>query len=71
MKYIYKISYYNNDKQNWQYIKTYSKQLIIYHYLQILYNTSLNIHSLKVEKITQSNFYTKDITTNINKFLKG
>lgn len=71
MKYIYKISYYDNIKQNWQYIETYSKQSIIYNYLQILYNMSLNIHSLKVERITQTTTYTKDITQNINKFIRG
>ena len=71
MKYIYKISYYDNIKENWQYIQTYTKQSIIYQYLKILYNVSLYIHSLKVERITQSTFYIKDITQDINKFLRG
>lgn len=70
MKYIYKISYYNNDKQNWQYISTYSKQMMLYYYLKVLYDL-LNIHSLKVERITQTTSYTKDITSSINQFLKG
>ena len=71
MKYIYKISYYDNIKENWQYIQTGTKQSILYQYLQILNNPSLIIHSLKVERLTQSTLYIKDITQDINKFLWG
>lgn len=69
MKYQYKISYLDNDKNERHHLQSYSKMWVINEYIKLLTNQNINISDLKIYKINVNTYNFREITNEVNIFL--